>query len=169
MLDNNLANESILCQSCGLCCQGQLYSWVSLLPEEISVAKTWSIEIVTRENSVGFRQPCACFQKMRCSVYPQRPRTCVEYRCRLLQDLRINGVSLPDATRIVSQARELFHKIEALLPESSNKGIWQRISERWELENLHLLLASGELTPATLMAIVTLDVFLKKYFRHKRV
>ena len=90
---------------------------------------------------------------------------CVQYSCKLLQRLRQNEISQAAALERVAQARGLLEQIEARLPAASAKRIWQRINERWDLEELKSLLASGELDPGTLMAIVALDVHLTKYFR----
>ena len=83
----------------------------------------------------------------------------------MLGRLRQNDVSQAAALELVAQARGLVEQIEAGLPAASGKLIWRRINERWDLQALKPLLASGELDPGTLMAIVALDVYLTKYFR----
>ena len=164
MIDNS-PDEFALCQACGLCCQGQLYNRVSLRPEEVALVKTWPVEMVTRGDEVSFAQPCGCFQAMHCTVYSQRPRTCVEYSCQLLRRLRHMEISQAAALERVVQARGLFEQIQAHLSEATVKPIWQRIIDRWDLTALQPLLSSGELHMDTLMAIVALDVLLTKYFR----
>ena len=161
----NLPDESALCQTCGLCCQGQLYSWVALRPDEVALAETWPVKMAKRADGISFKQPCGCFQQMRCSVYAQRPQTCVQYCCKLLGRLRQNEISQAAALKRVATARELFDQVEARLPAASGKRIWHRINERWGLQALQPLVASGELDSGTLMAIVALDVYLTKYFR----
>ncbi len=165
LMTDNSTDESALCQSCGLCCQGQLYNWVPLLPEEVERVKTWPVEMMTHKGVDGFKQPCGCLQEMSCSVYTQRPQTCAKYSCKLLKSLRQNEISQVVAMERVAQARELFGKLQVLLPSESKKHIWQRITDHWNLKDLQSLLASGELTSDTLMAIVSLDVILKQYFR----
>jgi Fe-S-cluster containining protein len=165
LMADNLPDESALCQTCGLCCQGQLYSWVFLRPEEVALAEAWPVEMAKRADGISFKQPCGCFQEMRCTVYAQRPQTCVKYYCQLLGHLRQNEISQATALERVATARELFDQIEARLPAASAKRIWHRINERWDLQALQPLVASGELESDTLMAIVALDVYLTKYFR----
>jgi Fe-S-cluster containining protein len=163
---DNLRDESALCQACGLCCQGQLYGRVPLLAEEIALARTWPVEFTTYKDVVNLKQPCGCFQEQRCSVYSQRPQTCVKYRCQLLRRLGQNEISQAEAVKLVTQALELLGKIQAHLTVAANKHIWKRITERWDLSNLQPLLTSGELDSDTLMAIIALDVLLTKYFRN---
>jgi len=79
--------------------------------------------------------------------------------------LRQNEISQAAALKRAAIARELFDQIEARLPVASGKRIWHRINERWDLQALQHLVASGELDSDTLMAIVALDVYLTKYFR----
>ena len=162
---DDLTHESTLCQACGLCCQGQLYAWVSLLPQEVALAESWPVEMVRHEAASGFKQPCGCFQDQRCTVYAQRPQTCVNYRCQLLRGLGQGEITQAVALERVAQARGLFEKLQLQLPSATGKRIWERIAERWDLSTLKPLLASGEIDAETLMAIVALNVLLTKHFR----
>jgi uncharacterized protein len=164
-MSDSVSDESALCRACGLCCQGQLYSWVELRPEEVALAEAWPLEVVTSAAKPGFNQPCGCFQEMRCTVYPDRPQICVQYSCELLRRFRQREVSLPTALERVAQARALVAQIEARLPAGSSKRIWERVQERWDLLALKPLVASGDLSAGTLLDIVALDVFLTKHFR----
>lgn len=160
-----LATESALCRACGLCCQGQLYGWVSLRVDEVERVKTWPVTLVQHGDVAGFSQPCGCFREQQCSVYSQRPKTCVEYRCQLLRRLRQSETTQPVALELVRLARGFFDQIQARLPADQGKRIWQRIIERWDLTTLKSLLVRGDIDSATLMAIVSLDVLLTKHFR----
>ena len=159
------ANESALCQACGLCCQGQLYGWVKLLPHEVALAESWPVEMIRHEAASGFKQPCGCFREQRCTVYAERPQTCVNYRCRLLLGLGQGEISQAMALGRVAQARGLFDKLQRQLPPTTGKRIWERIIDRWDLPAFRSLLASGEIDSDTLMTILALDVLLTKYFR----
>ena len=158
-------DESSLCQTCGLCCQGLLYSFVALRADEVGAAKTWPVEMVTRDDEIGFKQPCGCLTELRCSVYARRPQTCAQYRCQLLRRLRQKEISPASAFECVAEARRLIAEIETHIPAVSCKSIWQRINERWNLFEFQHLLAKGELNSEALTAIVGLDIVLTKYFR----
>jgi uncharacterized protein len=160
------AAENELCQACGLCCQGHLYEEVELHPLEVPVASNWPVKLVVKGAITSFKQPCACFQNMQCTVYAQRPATCRGYSCKLLDQFRNGEVSLSEAHELVGQARGLVDVIEARLPETSHERIWKRISEKWRAEGRQPGLGTGELDPEALLDIVALDVLLNRYFHH---
>ena len=121
--------------------------------------------MVRHDEAIGFKQPCGCYQEQRCTVYAQRPQTCVNYRCQLLRGLKQGEISQAVALERVTQARSLFEKLQRQLPSATGKRIWQRIAERWDLSSLQPLLARGEIDSETLMAMLALDVLLTKHFR----
>jgi Fe-S-cluster containining protein len=157
-------DESALCQTCGLCCQGALHRQLALRQEEVPLAETWPVEIVTKGESSGIQLPCGCLNGLRCSVYANRPQACVKYRCKLLGHLRQNEISQVEALERVAQARRLFEEVEARLPANSSKQIWELIDNRWDMSAAKSLLATEELDSSTLMLIVTLGAYLTKHF-----
>ena len=66
---------SALCLSCGMCCDGSLFSNGLLVDdEEVGLARSLGLEILggpEAGTSWKFRQPCACFQAGECAVYDQ--------------------------------------------------------------------------------------------------
>ena len=159
------SDESTVCVSCGLCCQGPLYNWAELQPDELPLADRLSLRVVTYDGQPGISLPCSCLDGTRCTVYEQRPRICRDFACNLLLGLRSGAVTLDDALDRVREAHGLLDEIESLLPQHAVKRVWQRIAERWDLRDLQRLLAAGEIDQDTVMAIVSLDVHLEKHFR----
>lgn len=94
-----------LCQSCGLCCDGSLFSRVPLgVDEQVPEVK---LAVVTNER--GGRhvpQRCAALEGTVCQVYAQRPLACRRYECLLYGALRGGEVSLPEALDVVRRAKE---------------------------------------------------------------
>ena len=162
-------DESALCLACGLCCQGPLFSWAVLQPDELAHAETLPVVMVDREDALGFRLPCACFRDMHCTVYDERFQVCRDFACQLLLRLRNDQVSQAEALELVRQARELVQEIEDHLPPDEAERVWDRIGKRWDLKDLQPLLVSGQIEPDTLMAIVSLDVHLERHFHHPKV
>ena len=158
-------DESALCLTCGICCQGPLYALVELQPEEVSRARTWPMELVEDGDLVAFKQPCGCLDGTRCTVYSERPRVCREYVCALLLRLRSGEISQSEAQDAIRQARRLIAEIEARLPAAQGERLWERIGERWDFDALRPLLESGDIDQDVLMAIVALDVQLTGHFR----
>ncbi len=95
-----------LCQSCGLCCDGSLFSRVPLgFSEQVPEQK---LAVVT--NAFGGRhvpQRCAALAGTLCEVYSERPLACRRYECLLFVAHREGEVSLPDALDVVRHAQAI--------------------------------------------------------------
>jgi len=95
-----------LCQSCGLCCDGSLFSRVPLgITEKVPEAQ---LGVVT--NGYGARhvpQRCAALAGTVCQVYAERPLACRRYECLLFAALREGEVSLTEAIEVVKHAQSL--------------------------------------------------------------
>jgi len=95
-----------LCQSCGLCCDGSLFSRVPLgASEQVSAHQ---LKVIT--NDFGGRhvpQRCAALAGTVCEVYSERPRACRRYECLLFGAHREGEVSLPEALLVVQRAQSL--------------------------------------------------------------
>ena len=96
----------VLCQSCGLCCDGSLFSRVPLgVAEQVPEEK---LAVVT--NALGGRhvpQRCAALSGTACQVYTERPLACRRYECLLFGALRGGEVSLVDALEVVQRAQAI--------------------------------------------------------------
>lgn len=95
-----------LCQSCGLCCDGSLFTRVPLGVDE--VVPHDALAVVTNEK--GGRhvpQRCAALSGTVCQVYGQRPLACRRYECLLFGALREGEVSLGEAIDVVHRAQAL--------------------------------------------------------------
>ncbi len=95
-----------LCRSCGLCCDGTLFSKVPLnFSEVVPEAK---LKVIT--NGFGARsipQRCAALEGTLCQVYSERPVVCRRYECSLLVALRDNEVGIDEAMATIDRARTL--------------------------------------------------------------
>ena len=96
----------VLCQSCGLCCDGSLFARVPLgVSEQVPEAR---LAVVT--NALGGRhvpQRCAALEGTVCQVYAARPLACRRYECLLFGALRGGEVSLVDAQQVVGRAQSI--------------------------------------------------------------
>lgn len=98
-------DASALCRSCGLCCDGTLFTFVRLDANEATRARTNALPIVTRDGGDALPQPCAALDGCDCRVYESRPAPCARYDCMLLVALKGGETSLGEARRIVDEAR----------------------------------------------------------------
>lgn len=94
-----------LCRSCGLCCDGTLFTFVRLEPGEASRARASSLPIVERDGAEALPQPCAALDGCDCRVYDARPAPCSRYDCMLLIALKSGEVTLAEARSTVEEAR----------------------------------------------------------------
>lgn len=110
MTDSEQASE--LCMSCGLCCNGSLFSWVKLRDDETDLPSQLGLEPV--DGQQGFAQPCARLEGTCCTIYEHRPSSCRGFRCRLLVAAEQGDTTFERAGEIVAQARSLLE--QAALP-----------------------------------------------------
>ena len=75
----------------------------------------------------GFNQPCPLW-KGQCTIYksPHYPRFCRTYKCKLLQQLLNENIRLPEALKVVGQAKEMIEMVENLLPDSAKDNFRER-------------------------------------------
>ncbi|MEH6661783.1 MAG: YkgJ family cysteine cluster protein [Parasphingorhabdus sp.] len=102
---------STLCTSCGLCCDGSLFSIAPLVPEDGSVVAPLQSYEDGGERYLSL--PCPALNSERCcTVYGNRPQICSAFRCALLSRLDKRQITLQEATQKVAVARQ--HKLKTL-------------------------------------------------------
>ena len=131
-----------LCMACGLCCDGTLFDQTDLCAEDdITRLPGLSVAAVSNEAKPAFRQPCAAYTNCACSIYPDRPHTCREFRCALLRRFKANKISTSDALDVIRKAiilrddvkqqmRALFHE-----DECNFDNFTLRLKSRWKDAN----------------------------------
>ena len=119
----------VLCQSCGLCCDGSLFGRVDLEPEEVEAARRHRLRVLP--GARGFEQPCAALASSgpglatrRCSIYGERPASCRRFACRLYDRHLREGGPIEERLRVVRRARDLAASLEAsgLVPSDFESG-----------------------------------------------
>ncbi len=96
-----------LCQSCALCCNGALFGHVSVTEDEAARLKVLGLSTLKLPlNKPLFLQPCqALGDDCRCKIYEDRPSTCRSFNCLLATALMAGEVDLPEALRVVEEAK----------------------------------------------------------------
>lgn len=117
-----------LCRACGLCCGGALASSGALTADE-AVRLRKRLTVVEPQRAAGpmFAIPCSAHGPSGCTIYRERPVTCVEYTCLLLRRLERGEVTLEVALRTVSELRAMITRVEAELP--AGLSLWDRASK----------------------------------------
>ena len=118
-----------LCQSCGICCNGALFSYVSVTGSEAKVLEKEGVTLKKADkNTYRFNLPCTKFKDGGCSIYTSRPKKCASFYCKLAESVLNESVSFEDAhTHVVtlkSRMDWLNKRIETmpdLEPENDEK------------------------------------------------
>lgn len=128
---------TILCKSCGLCCTGHLFIWSKLRSAELDSAEALGLNVFRSDpRQRGFSQPCPLWQGQ-CTIYtsPQYPHFCRTYKCKLLKEVLDENTPRINALKVVQQAKEMIHEVEALLPSSPNPNFRERLVAHLEALN----------------------------------
>lgn len=96
---------STLCTSCGLCCDGSLFSIAPLVPEDGSVVAPLRSHEDADERYLSLPCPALDSEKC-CTVYGYRPRICGAFRCALLDRLVERRITLREAMQKVAVAQQ---------------------------------------------------------------
>ncbi len=121
MMEEELAT---LCQSCGLCCDGSLFSRVKLTTEEVVAARQRHLPVLAKGGAL--EQPCTALaegpdQRRVCSIYQDRPSACRSFVCRLHEKHRREGGPLELRIATVRRVRQLIADLETSDLETSGR------------------------------------------------
>jgi Fe-S-cluster containining protein len=112
------ADLEVLCQSCGLCCDGSLFGRVDLQPEEVESARRRRLRVLPSVK--GFEEPCTALASSgpglvdrRCSIYDERPLSCRRFVCRLYDRYRRKGGLIEEQLAVVRRVRLLVATLES--------------------------------------------------------
>jgi hypothetical protein len=161
----NEAQANTLCKSCGLCCSGHLFIWTKLRSAELDSAQTLGLNVFRSDpRQRGFSQPCPLWQGQ-CTIYtsPHYPHFCRTYKCKLLKEVLEENTALPDALRVVRQAKGMIHELETLLPSSSNNNFRERLVAYLENPAGTALQENTDLDPRRLKADALLIIYEKVF------
>jgi hypothetical protein len=128
------SEASALCQACGLCCTGHLFSWVRLKAVELNPLEKLGLHVIRSDpRQRGFTQPCPMWNGV-CTIYDSRnyPKGCDSYKCKLLRELLDESVSLPKALRVVQQTKKLIQEVDSFLPDASDLSFRERLVTQLE-------------------------------------
>lgn len=146
-----------LCQRCGLCCDGSLFTQVPLVgAEEVAAVRRRGLVVLTRaDGSAALPQPCAALAGRRCTVYEERPESCRRYRCMLYAALAEDEVAPAEALATVEQAQALIAAVAEALPPGPGAP----------LQRARRAAAADELAPETAEALRRALAFVERRFR----
>ncbi len=110
MLSWGVADVELLCERCGLCCDGTLYRRTPLAPGEVEALRSLGadpggLDAAGAPRGPGLPQPCAALEGTLCVIYAARPARCRRYACLLRRALGEGELDLAEALGVVADAR----------------------------------------------------------------
>ncbi|MCB9139776.1 MAG: YkgJ family cysteine cluster protein [Caldilineaceae bacterium] len=158
-------DAATLCISCGLCCDGTLFSHTPLDTDN----QRDHVQEGT-DNGDKISQPCAYHgAETGCQIYTSRPNVCRQFKCRLLRKVLESETTLDDAMSIVKMTKKQRAKVievidaKAAFPEPTSLTI--RFMQVYSSDN-STSSASHEKENAQLyLTYMSLVHLIKKYFR----
>jgi Fe-S-cluster containining protein len=161
-----VATGSALCVSCGLCCDGTLFSYVPVRPvDRLAPLTAGGIQITTVDAKRAFALPCVALHDRRCAVYQERPTACRRFRCKTLVSFEAGDVSWDEArariTRTEMIRTEVRTELARLVPAPRMAPIQTLLPDKAALE---ADVALRQLWAPVLVRVVALATFVRKHF-----
>ena len=121
---------STLCQQCGLCCGGSLFTFLPVSADEAGRMRALGVRLEPRRDGrTAMLLPCAALDGTRCGAYAQRPARCREFVCQLGRAVERGERSMEDALTVLGEVKRRLQALEALLgPKAAgeHRGVLQR-------------------------------------------
>ena len=109
--------EQDICISCHMCCDGTLFGYVEVTPEE-QARLGGGDDFSVVGGRLAMRQRCARLgQDGACARYADRPAKCAAFRCKLLKKFRSGDVDADFARLVIDEARQMERRASAQLTE----------------------------------------------------
>ncbi|MEN9800517.1 MAG: hypothetical protein RL653_4214 [Pseudomonadota bacterium] len=104
---------SDLCSECGLCCNGTLYSYVTLVPDDMPrLEKYTQLRFIERNHQQTFDEGCVLHTGTGCGAYDDRPDTCRRYSCGVLRAVAADELTEHEALQVIREARALVENVK---------------------------------------------------------
>jgi len=123
-------DDSALCRSCALCCDGTLFDNVRLGEDDLAAARRLRLPLLVRGSQTSFTQPCPHSRDRSCGIYDERPGACRTFVCITLAAYLAGELDRPAADARVERLRVAAAGIASQLPADTvrKRGIWGAIT-----------------------------------------
>ncbi|WP_129676348.1 YkgJ family cysteine cluster protein [Candidatus Chloroploca sp. Khr17] len=160
-----------LCVRCGLCCDGTIFAWARLTPEDdLARLEAGGFIVLPTKTGTGFAQPCHHHHDRVCTIYQEwRPSICHAFRCQLLRRFDAGEISLEQAHVTITQTTELADLVWAQLRERVGEvnGSLKELFRAWEATQHAQDAAWRRQHAAFLLDYASLQLRLDRNFRLK--
>ncbi len=146
-----------ICIECGLCCDGTIFSFVPIEPEDDVGPLREVGAILETDETARFLQPCAALELRCCSIYESRPSLCRAYRCALLKRVEAGEAEVEEARDIIATVIELRDRVRPTIEAMVNPRKQEAMVTLYSLMRAKLSEGADE-TPAADRAALLLDI-----------
>ncbi len=126
------AEKEDLCLHCGLCCDGSLFSFLGIQPDEVARLAPRGLQAHARPDgrlALDLTRGCPGLDGKCCTLYGDRPQACRDYKCLLFMALEEGEVGLPEAKAVVDETHATLAALHAS-PSPPSRQDAQRILRR---------------------------------------
>lgn len=159
-----------LCRSCGLCCNGTLFSRTPLpslreqahfleAPTQVAVRRL-PVATVAAEGTVEGVQPCGHWLDGACEIYLHRPDACAGFRCLLLRQVTADTTSLTRALELVGETQTRLEQ----LAQAAGMGDANGFPEGFHAWSQAVAHGQSALSPPLRLKLGALVVWLRQHF-----
>ncbi len=122
-----------LCLACGLCCNGVMFHWVWLQPEDSPERlAAVGLRLRRKQGRHAVRQPCAAHREGACTIYEERPSRCRRFRCRQLTGVLEGRWTDQEALTRIAEAKSRVARVETLARRADGRVRQGPLSRRVE-------------------------------------
>ena len=147
-----------LCSQCGLCCDGTLFTHVSISPSEAKRLEGKVAFFIKKTGDHALGQPCGALEGTCCRVYEERPLACRDYVCNLWEAFDEGEAGLDEALGLVDKAHRLIRAIRVAAPSLPEKGTFNAARRRLSSED------APPMSRAARKAVADAELHLRFYF-----
>jgi Fe-S-cluster containining protein len=102
-----------LCEGCGMCCNGTLFNYVTLVPDDLpKLAKYPQLKLIVRNEQETFDEGCVLHTGTGCGAYEDRPDTCKRYVCNVLRGVQREELTEEEAVLIIKEGKALVEIVK---------------------------------------------------------
>ena len=122
-------------------------------------------ELFDRDGELNFRMPCTMLCDGLCSIYSSRPKTCRDFRCKLLKRHRLGELQAGEGQSRVEMAKQLKEAVVSRDPTGAYDGPRQILWHELATELKSAPLPEREDLAGRLLAVASLETYLRQWFR----
>ncbi len=96
---------------CGLCCDGTLFSSVSLDAAGLVAAREHRLPVLETADSCKLEMPCPALRSVLCAIYEERSEECSDFACELRLRVEEGEQGFEAARKLIGETRAVRSRV----------------------------------------------------------